>query len=194
MKYLTISVTLFLLLAGCKKDKPGTPDVYLTEQFPQKAILVIDNENDPVFYDYLYSLGSSVVRAEVEKDDDKVRYLYNSSHATECVWIAHIGGPGLYYFQLASDTGSYLKAVPNPTDNTQYMLASGSKGYYHEELFRVHNSTWKDRVKVMTLESYAYPKHYFSHEGVGILNNGVRLNKHEDSENAVRVRWYPNYF
>lgn len=184
-----IAIALLLFLNSCSKS--DTPDVYATEQFPQKAILVIDNENDPVFYDYLYSLGTDVIRAKVETDDDKVDYLYNSGHAHECVWIAHIAGPGLYYFQLASDTNSYLLAGPNPTDNTQYMLYSSRKGFHQEELFRAHDTKRENGVKIMTLESYAYPKHYFSHEGVGVLNNGIRLNKQEHSENAVRVRWYP---
>lgn len=185
-----ITITLLLFLNSCSKS--DTPDAYATEEFPQKAILVVDNENDPVFYDYLTTPGGDVIRAEVEKDDDKVRYLYNSSHAVECVWIAHVAASGLYYFQLASDTSTYLIATTNPTDNTQYMLdVSSGKGYHQEELFRAHDTKRENGVKIMTLESYAYPKHYFSHEGVGVLNNGIRLNKQEHSENAVRVRWYP---
>jgi len=191
IKLLAIAAACFLLLNGCKKN--DEPPVNLTEQFPQRVILVVDNDNDPAFYDYLTAPGYVVIRGEVEKKDDAVEKLYNSSHAFESVWVAHLDG-NLLYFQLESDTSKYLRAVPNRDDNTQYLLTTGSKGYNKEHLFRAHHFDRKDGVKITAMESIAYPDHYFSHEGVVGYGNGVRLNKQAKPENAVRVRWYVRYF
>lgn len=191
-KYFFSLIMVVVLFADCSKK--DSPNAYLTEQFPQRVILVIDNENDPAFYDYLTAASAVVRRAKVEKKDESVEALYNSSHAPECVWIAHLQGNAIY-FQLESDTSRYLKSVANGVNNTEYMLwASAGKGNSSEYLFDRHSIKRENGVNITTMESIFYPDHYFSHEGVVTEGNAVKLNTSSNAESAVKVRWYTRIY
>lgn len=187
IKQLLLLSAIVLLITGCsKKNNPG---VYATEKFPQRVILVVDNPNDDTFYDYLGGGGSIVIRQKVERTDDAVRRLYSSSHAIEAVWIAHLHG-NYIYFQLESDTSKYLTVVRNRDQDTELMLFAGGKGFGQEYLFDRHHLDLNDGVRITTMESVAYPDHYFTYTGVVASGNAVKLNPYNDPEKAVKIRWY----
>ena len=186
MKILLVSLIATLLVAGCSKKKD--PKVYETESFPQKVILVMENPNDNLFYNYFTTQGSVVRRAEVEKTDEAVKYLFNSSHAPECVWIAHLEGD-LMYFQLADASDTYLQVAPNPLSD-EYMLRASAKNNDQSHLFRRHHIEFQNGVRIVALESVMYPKYFPSREGVLGENNAVKLVQKSDPKSATKVRWY----
>lgn len=183
---LSLSIVAFLIGGCSKKD---TPDVYATEKFPQRVILVVDNPNDDAFYDYLSGGVSVVIRQKVERTDEAVKNLYSSSHAIEAVWIAHLHG-NYVYFQLESDTSKYLTVVRNSVQDTELMLFAGSKGFGQEYLFDRHHLELNDGVRITTMESVAYPDNYFTYTGVVASGNAVKLNPYNDPAAAVKIRWY----
>ncbi len=185
MKRYLLSIVILLML-GCKKK--DTPDALLTESFPQKVILVIENPNDDLFYDYLNSQRGFVRRAKVDKNDEAVKYLFNAANAYETVWIAHIEG-NYVYFQLSGDANRYILAAPNRLSD-EYMLMSTSKGTDQAHLFKRHHMSFQDGVRIVTLESVMYPKHFLSREGVTGENNAVKLVEKSDAKDAPKLRWY----
>lgn len=187
IKYFFLLSAVVLMTTGCSKK--NNPQVYTVEKYPQQVILVIENDNDPLFNEYITAPGSTVRRAEVGKEEDEANALYNSTHARECVWIANLEGNNVY-FRLASDTSIYLRAAPNRVNDTEYMLMAGSKGYNGDHLFKTHLIERRDGNKITAMESVLYPQHYFSHEGVVSEGNAVKLNLQQDEANAVKVIWY----
>lgn len=186
MKSLFISLIATLVVTGCSKNKGAK--AYLTESFPQKVIFVMEDPNDNLFYDYLTAPGSVVRRAEVEKNDDAVKYLFNSLHAPESVWIAHLEG-NLMYFQLADAPDTYLQVAPNYLSD-EYMLRASAKNNDQSHLFRRHHIEFRNGVRIVALESVMYPKYFLSREGVTGENNAVKLIQRSDPKSATKVRWY----
>lgn len=183
---------IVVLMTACKKDKKEEPTVYATETFPQKVILVIDNPSDPDFYEYLRGSSGVIRRVKIPRDNDMVEKLYNSEASYECVWIAHLAeGSGAVYFQLASDTSTYLKTVANRINDSQYMLWAGTgRGYYNEYLFRVHSRGRENGNKLTSMESLYYPHFFFATEGVTGEATSVRLLEFEDPKSARQVIWF----
>lgn len=186
MKSFFISLTAILLLTGCSKKKEV--GAALIESFPQKVILVMEDPNDDLFYDYFDSQGSLIRRAEIEKNDEAVKKLFNSTHAPDCVWIAHLDG-NFIYFQLADIPDMYLQVSPNRLSD-EYLLRVSTKSNDQSHLFKRHNIELQNGVHIVTMESVMYPKYFFSREGVVGENNAVKLVEKADPKNATKVRWY----
>lgn len=177
---------IILLMLGCKKKE--TPGELLTESFPQRVILVMENPNDDLFYDYLNSQLGIVRRAKVDKNDDAVKYLFNAANAHETVWIAHVEGNNIY-FQLSGDANRYITAAPNRLSD-EYLLVSTAKGTEQAHLFKRHHIAFQDGVRIVAMESVMYPKHFLSREGVAGENNAVKLVEKADAKDAAKLRWY----
>ena len=186
MKALLISLIAALILTCCSKKKD--PTAYYSESFPQKVILVMEDPSDDLFYDYFTAPGSIVRRAEVEKNDEAVKYLFNSSHAPECVWIAHLEG-NLIYLQLADAPNTYLQVAPNRLSD-EYVLTASAKNNDQSHLFKRHHIALQNGVVIATLESVMYPGYFFSREGVVGESNAIKLVQKSDPESATKVRWY----
>ncbi|MCO5241511.1 MAG: hypothetical protein M9904_15795 [Chitinophagaceae bacterium] len=186
MKSFFISLIATLLITGCSKKKET--GALLSESFPQKVIMVIEKPNDDLFYDYLTAPGSVVRRAAVDKTDEAVKYLFNSTHAPECVWIANLEG-NLIYFQLAAASNTYLQVAPNRLSD-EYMLRASAKNNDQSHLFRRHHIAFQNGIRIVALESVMYPGYFFSREGVVGENNAVKLVEKADPKQATKVRWY----
>lgn len=174
------------LVAGCTKKKE--PGALLTESFPQKVVLVIENPNDDLFYDYLTAPGSFVRRRSVDKNDEAAKKLFNSTYAYECVWVARMEG-NLIYFHLADAPDTYLQVAPNRLSD-EYVLMASSKKNDQSHLFRRHHIEFQNGIRIVTLESVMYPKYFLSRDGVVGENNAVKLIEKADPKTATKLRWY----
>ena len=171
-KIALITILTPLLFLCCKKDKPK---IYLTEQFPQNWILVIDNE-DPVFIKYIQRVGNTLLRSDIGRDDFTPN-LVSVSH--ECEWIVtqrqQLNGRATYSFQLVKDTGTYMMTGVNRLA-TEYMLHPGTRPDNNIEwLFHIHRMKNTNGQRTITLESAAYPGNFLANEGPVGTGNGIRL-------------------
>lgn len=185
MKSYIISVVVVMVLSCSKKDKPM---VYATESFPQKVILVMEDPGDNTFYDYFSAQATTIRRAEAEKSDDAIYYLFNSSHAYDCVWIANIEGNYIsLYLKSAKDI--YLQVAPSRLSD-EYFLTASLKNNDNSHLFKRHHISSENSVEIVTIESVMYPGYFLSREGIVSENNAVKLVKKADAKEATKVRWY----